>query len=126
MSSVRSGMSIGIVLMLILSSLLIVWSASKAEAQTTTTDCLEHLEPLRGAIAAAEFTNPKDQSSLDAKVTAAETKLGQGKTADAAQKVTDIQTAVNRLAAEGKLADASAINTAINDALGCLNSQTGV
>src|SRR5215212_3836612 len=105
MSSVRSGMSIGIVLMLILSSLLMVWSASTAEAQTTTTSCLAELETLRGAIADpdAGFTNPKDQSSLLAKVDAAESKLLAGKTADAAQKVTDIQTAVNRLAAEGKL-----------------------
>ena len=119
MPSVRSGMSIGIVLMLILSSLLVVLASPKADAQTA---CSTELNALRSAITSANFTNEKDRTNLLLKVDAAEAKLGQGKTQDAVAKIQDIQSAVAKLAAGGKLDqnDANTINDAANAAIACL------
>jgi hypothetical protein len=124
MPSVRSGMSIGILLMLILSSLLIVLSASKAHAQTS---CDTELNTLRSAITSANFTNEKDRNNLLLKVDAAETKLSQGKTPDAVAKIQDIKSAVNKLAAGNKFgsADAQAINDAADAAIACLQPSSG-
>ena len=124
MPSVRSGMSIGILLMLILSSLLMVWSASKADAQTERL-CQSDLDALKSAISLATFTGknaPTDKANLLAKVTAAESKLDEGKTQDAVAKIEDIKSAVNKLAAGNKLgaADAKAINEAADTAIACL------
>jgi hypothetical protein len=127
MPSVRSGMSIGIMLMLILSSLLMVLSASKADAQTT--GCQAELDALEKAIGdATTFTNPeKDQQNLLNKLQNAEAKLSEGKTQDAVAKITDIQNAVARLATGGKLgpADAQAIDAAGDAAIECLQPSSG-
>jgi hypothetical protein len=124
MSSVRSGMSTGIMLMLILSSLLVVLSAPSADAQTA---CQTELGALESAIASATFTNEKDRQNLLAKLSNAEDKLAEGKTDDAVAKITDIQTAVARLAERNKLdpGDARAIETAAADAIGCLQPSSG-
>ena len=126
MSSVRSGMSIGIMLMLILSSLLMVLSAPKADAQAA---CQTELDALESAIrSATTFTNEKDRQNLLAKLSNAETKLTEGKTDDAVAKITDIQTAVARLAERNKLDpdDAQAIDAAAEDARGCLQPSSGM
>jgi len=117
-------MSIGIMLMLILSSLLMVLSASKSNAQTA---CQTELGALESAITSATFTNEKDRQGLLTKLSNAETKLTEGKTADAVAKITDIQTAVARLAEGGKLnsEDAQAIDTAAEDVIVCLQPSSG-
>jgi hypothetical protein len=119
MSSVRTGMSIGILLMLILSSLLMVLSSSKADAQTA---CNTELEALESAIRSATFTNPQDQQNLLIKLQKAEAKLAEGKTQDAVAKITDIRSAVAKLAAGGKLdpEDATDIDAAAASAITCL------
>jgi hypothetical protein len=124
MSSVRSGMSIGIMLMLILSSLLMVLCAPKADAQTA---CQTELDALEGAINSASFTNQKDKLNLLTKLSNAEAKLAVGKTQDAVDKITDIQRAVARLAEGNKLDpdDAQAIDTAAADAIECLQPSSG-
>ena len=124
MPSVRSSMSIGIMLMLILSSLLMVLSASKSNAQTA---CQTELGALESAITSATFTNEKDRQGLLTKLSNAETKLTEGKTADAVAKITDIQTAVARLAEGGKLnsEDAQAIDTTAEDVIVCLQPSSG-
>jgi hypothetical protein len=94
MLSVRSGMSIGIMLLLILSSLLMVLSASKADAQAAWQLQLDTLE---STITSANFTNENDQQNLITKLTNAEAKLAEGKTQDAVAKITDIQSAVGRV-----------------------------
>ena len=124
MSSVRSGMSIGIMLMLILSSLLMVLSAPKADAQTA---CETELDALESAINSASFTNVKDQLNLLTKLSNAEAKLAVGKTQDAVAKITDIQTAVAKLTEGNKLDpdDAQAIDAAAADAIECLQPSSG-
>ena len=124
MSSVRSGMSIGIMLMLILASLLMVLSAPKADAQTA---CQTQLDALEDAINSANFTNEKDELALLAKLGNAEAKLAAGKTEDAVAKITDIQSAVARLAEGNKLDPdgAGAIDTAAADAIECLRPSSG-
>jgi response regulator RpfG family c-di-GMP phosphodiesterase len=119
MPSVRSAMSIGIMLLLILSSLLMVLSASKADAQAA---CQLQLDTLESTITSANFTNENDRQNLLTKLTNAEAKLAEGKTQDAVAKITDIQSAVGRLAERNKLDpdDARAIDTAARDAKGCL------
>jgi hypothetical protein len=126
MPSVRSGMSIGIMLMLVLSSLLMVLSASKADAQAA---CESERGALESAITSATFTNEKDRQNLLTKLTNAEAKLIEGKTADAVAKITDIRTTVARLAEpeRNKLDpdDAQAIDTAAQDAIECLQPSSG-
>jgi hypothetical protein len=124
MSSVRSGMSIGIMLLLILASLLMVLSAPKADAQTA---CQTQLDALEGAINSATFTNKKDELALLAKLSNAEGKLAVGKTEDAVAKITDIQSAVARLAEGNKLDPDGAgdIDTAAADAIECLQPSSG-
>jgi len=117
--------------MLILSSLLMALASSKAaDAQTTTCDAELTLTALSNAISSATtFTNPeKDQQNLLAKVDAARIKLEQGKTADAIAKIEDIELAVNKLAAAGKLgqADANAIIGAADAAIACLDGTSTV
>jgi hypothetical protein len=110
--------------MLVLSSLLVGWSASKADAQTA---CQADLDALESAITSATFTNSKDQANLLNKVQNAETKLSEGKTEDAVGKITDIRTGVAKLAAGGKLGanDAQAIDAAAAAAIQCLQPSTG-
>jgi hypothetical protein len=119
-------MSIGIMLMLVLSSLLMVLSASKADAQAA---CETELGALESAITSATFTNEKDRQNLLTKLTNAEAKLIEGKTADAVAKITDIRTTVARLAEpeRNKLDpdDAQAIDTAAQDAIECLQPSSG-
>jgi hypothetical protein len=124
MSSVRSGMSIGIMLLLILASLLMVLSAPKADAQTA---CQTQLDALEDAINSANFTNEKDELALLAKLGNAEAKLAVGKSEDAVAKLMDIQSAVARLAEGNKLDpdDARAIDTAAADAIECLQPSSG-
>ena len=125
MPSVRSGMSIAILLMLILASLLMVLSSSKSDAQTA---CQTELDALRSAIGSATFTNQKDQVNLIAKLDAAEDKLEQGKTDDAVAKITNIRSAVERLAAGGKVdpQEAKAIDDAAAAAVTCLEGTSSV
>jgi hypothetical protein len=117
-------MSIGIMLLLILASLLMVLSAPKADAQTA---CQTQLDALEGAINSATFTNKKDELALLAKLSNAEGKLAVGKTEDAVAKITDIQSAVARLAEGNKLDPDGAgdIDTAAADAIECLQPSSG-
>jgi hypothetical protein len=118
-------MSIGIMLILILSSLLMVLSSSKADAQPT---CQTELDALESAITSATFTNEKDQQNLLTKLQNAETKLSEGKTQDAVAKLTGIQSAVEKLAAGGKLDQegANAIDDAAEAAIACLEGTSSV
>jgi hypothetical protein len=111
MSTARSGMSKGILLILILASLLMVLYSSKADAQTA---CQTELGDLRTAIDSANFPNGNDQVKLFAKLENAESKLSEGKTADAVAKIGDIRSAVAKLADGGKVDDERA--RAIDDA----------
>ena len=121
MPSVRSGMSTGILLMLVLSALLMVWSASKADAQAETA-CQVELATLDSAILAAPL-NDRDQQNLLTELQNARDKLGEGKTDDDVAKITDIRTA-----AEKKLEakDAQAIVAAADAAIACLGASSGV
>jgi len=102
-----------------------VLSSSKADAQTTS--CGTELDALARAISSATtFTNSnKDQQNLLHKVVQeARKKLDEGKTADAILKIRDIQLAVEKPVAVGKLglADAAAIQGAAADAITCLTT----
>jgi hypothetical protein len=73
--------------------------------------------------------NPeKDQQNLLNKLGYAETKLSEGKTQDAVAKITDIRSAVAKLAARGKLDQDAAndIDVAAADAIACLEGPSSV
>jgi hypothetical protein len=125
MSTARSGMSRGILLILILASLLMVLYSSKADAQTV---CQAELGDLRTAINSATFVNESDQVKLIAKLDNAESKLSEGKTADAVAKIGDIRSAVAKLADGGKVDDegARAIDDAAVAAIECLEGTSSV
>jgi TolA-binding protein len=123
MAAIRSGMSIAILLMLILTSVLMVLSSSKADAQTA---CETELTVLQGAIEDATFTNPQDQENLLIKLQKANDKLTAGKTEDAIAKIADIQSAAEKLAAGGKVEGGDAIVDAAEAAISCLGDTSSV
>ena len=103
-------------------------SVTKGAKEQIFASCQTELDALRSAIGSATFTNQKDQVNLIAKLDAAEDKLEQGKTDDAVAKITNIRTAVERLAAGGKVdpQEAKAIDDAAAAAVTCLEGTSSV
>ena len=122
MVNVRSRISVGILLMLALSTLLLFWSALTASAQTDN-GCLADL---RAATADATFIGKnaaKDEAGLIGKLDSASAKLGEGKNADAIQSLNDFRDKVIMLNAQGKIdpEDAAALIAGADDAIACIN-----
>src|SRR5919112_2992119 len=116
MVNVRARISVGILLMLALSTLLLFWSALTASAQIDN-GCLADL---RAATADATFIGKnaaKDEAGLIGKLDSASAKLGEGKTADAIQSLNDFRTKVVMLNAQGKIdpEDAAALIAGADD-----------
>ena len=123
MSTVKTGVGLGILLGLLMSVLL--WAtASPAQAQSAT-ECQAKIDALRDATLTAEFTGlnaEKDQLGLLGKLDSATTKLEKGKYQDAQQSLISFREKVATLAAEGKLNpdDASNLITLATQAIDCV------
>ena len=133
MQRARSSMSIGILLMLVLSSLLLSWTASQASAQTADQDftqCQQLIANLRLQTESSTFTGQnaeKDRSGLLGKLDSATKKLTEGKPADAIRALTDFSCKVTTLEEKGKIAqgDADALIPGANEAIACIQSHSG-
>src|SRR5215203_2496347 len=120
MVNVRSRISVGILLMLALSTLLLFWSALTAD------DCQLKIANLRTATADATFLGKnaeKDEAGLIGKLDSASAKLGEGKNADAIQSLNDFRDKVIMLNEQGKIDpdDAAALIAGADDAIACIN-----
>lgn len=92
-------------LLAVVAVVLAAGAVSTAQASATTTaDCQAQLSQLRADTVAAQgsFTNLRDFNGALAKLDAAESKLAEGKNADAVQKLADFQTTLNALATAPK------------------------
>jgi hypothetical protein len=124
-------MSIGILLMLVLSSLWLSWSASQASAQTADQDfaeCQLLIDNLRGQTQSATFTGQnaeKDRSGLLGKLDSASKKLAEGKPADAIRSLTDFGTKVSTLEAQGKLTPDQIDDASVAEAIACIERNSG-
>lgn len=92
-------------LLAVLAAVLSFGAVGVASASAATLDeCQAQLEQLQSNTSAAadSFTNVKDFNGAVAKLDAASSKLAEGKTADAAQKLMDFQAKLNALATAPK------------------------
>jgi hypothetical protein len=112
-----------VVLMLLMAAMG-AWT-SVARADHFTGACAFELNAVEAAIRSATFAGQNattDQSNLLAKLEAANAKVAEGKFSDAVDKLDDISDKATALAgaAKPKLADATAINTAVASAIACV------
>ena len=112
-----------------LAAVLSIGVVGVSSASATTLDqCQAQLTQLRSDTIAAQgsFTNLKDFNGAVAKLDAASSKLGEGKNADAVQKLTDFQAQLNALATAPKpKLDAATAQQLIAEAQGvidCINA----
>ena len=98
-----------------------VTTANSVHAQET---CGAQFSELTAAINAATFTGQaeKTRASLLTKVTSAQEKLAQGKTADALQKLNDVRVPVSTLIESGKVTGGERIISAVDATVACINS----
>jgi hypothetical protein len=111
------------VLVLALLALPLVLAAPAAPAAAA--QCDAEFASLTAAIVAADL-DPKTEASVLGKVQDAQAKLAAGKPADAAQKLTDLTSALAPLEQDGKVsaADAAAIRAATEAALQCVTASS--
>jgi hypothetical protein len=93
----------------------------------TTAECQAQIDQLATQTQAATFTGKnadRERSGLLGKLTNAETKLSEGKNADAILKLQDFQGQVRALGQTGKLApaDAESLAAGADAAIACINS----
>jgi hypothetical protein len=123
LSTIRTGVGMGISLGLLMSVLL--WTtASPAQAQTVD-ECQAKINDLRTATQSANFTGQnaaKDQAGLIGKLGSASTKLNQGKFVDARANLVSFRAKVEDLDQQGKIAheDAVALIADADDAIACV------
>jgi hypothetical protein len=125
LSTVRTGVGMGILLGLLMSVFL--WATvSPAQAQTSDfQECQDNISSLEAQTASVTFLgeNPdKSEASLLNKLTQASLKLDADKPLDAIQKLTDFQNAVTSLLAGGKISDADAATliAGADDVIACI------
>ena len=125
MSTVRTGVGMGILLGLLMSVFL--WATvSPAHAQTSDfQECQVQITSLEAQTASVTFLgqNPdKSEASLLNKLTQASLKLDANKPQDAIQKLTDFQITVDSLLAGGKISDedAATLIAGANDVIACI------
>ena len=101
-------------------------AASAAEVCTSRDNAMEHVNAVSDAISGSSFLGKRaynDQTNMLIKAEAAISKLKAYKFDDANDKLVDISDKANALAdsPKVKLADATAINNAVGDAVVCIN-----
>jgi hypothetical protein len=123
MPTVRTGVSMGILLGIVLSALLGV-AAQPAQAQTVD-ECQADIAVLRTQTQSATFVGQnsvKDQAGLIGKLDSASTKLSQGKFQDALANLQSFRARVVALEQQGKIldSDASTLVAGADEAIACV------
>lgn len=80
-------------------------AAGPAAATTSIPYCKEQIDVLKTQTIAAPFKNQKDEDGLVGKLKEASLKLDVAKLGDASQKISDYQTRLGQLNAQGKIDD---------------------
>ena len=124
MSTVRTGVGIGILLGIVLSALL--WVAAQPAHAQTVDECQAGIAELRAQTLSTTFAGQnaaKDQAGLLGKLDSATTKLGEGKTADALKNLNSFSLKVSDLADQGKLdpADANILLAKAGAVIDCID-----
>jgi hypothetical protein len=126
LSTVRTGVGMGILLGLLISVLLWV-TTTPAQAQTTVEECQGKIDTLSEQTESATFVGQnaeKNHMGLQGKLTNASEKLAEGKYADAIQKLENFKTTVSALDEGGKIApgdvDAQTLLTEADEAIACI------
>lgn len=94
-------------------------------ADCSTTSIVQGIADLQGAVATLVITGQnaeKDRGTLQGKLSAALTKIDEGKPLDAAAKLTDFRTRIIQLRDAGKISatDAAALIAAVDPIILCL------
>ena len=117
----------GLAVILTLVALLLLTSTEMANAAHFTGACSAELNAVEAAIEAGTYYGKKaasSESNLLAKLEAAAAKIGLGKFDDAIDKLLDISDKATAWAGarKPKLDDATGINIAVTNAIGCVGS----
>ncbi|MDQ3863956.1 MAG: hypothetical protein M3317_10720 [Actinomycetota bacterium] len=123
MSTVRTGVGMGILLGLVLSALLWI-TAQPAQAQTVD-ECQADIAALRVQTQNAHFIGQnaaKDQAGLIGKLDSASSKLEEGKFTDALANLQSFRAKVVALDEQGKIAheDAVVLLAGVDEAIACV------
>jgi hypothetical protein len=123
MSTVRTGVSMGILLGVVLSALL--WIAAQPAHAQTVEECQADITELRAQTLSTSFIGQnaaKDQAGLVGKLDSASAKLDQGKLTDALANLQSFQAKVITLEGQGKIShtDASTLVMGADEAIACV------
>ena len=123
MSTVRTGVGVGILLGIVLSALL--WVAAQPANAQSVDECQADIAALRAQTLSTTFAGQnaaRDQAGLVGKLDSASAKLSQGKFQDALANLQSFRAKVVALEQQGKISpqDASALITGADEAIACV------
>ena len=123
MSTVRTGLGVGILLGIVLSALL--WIAAQPVHAQIVDECQTDIAALRAQTSSTSFIGQnaaKDQAGLVGKLDSASAKLSQGKFQDALANLQSFRTKVVALEQQGKISptDASVLIASADEAISCV------
>jgi hypothetical protein len=123
MSTIRTGVGMGILLGIVLSMLL--WVAAQPAHAQTVDECQADIAALRAQTLSTTFAGQnaaKDQAGLVGKLDSASAKLSQGKFQDALANLQSFRSKVVTLEQQGKISptDASALIAGADEAIACV------
>jgi hypothetical protein len=123
MSTVRTGVGMGILLGIVLSALL--WVAAQPAQAQTVDECQADIAALRTQTQSATFVgqnSAKDQAGLVGKLDSANAKLSQGKFQDALANLQSFRARVVALDQQSKILDSDASNlvAGADEAVACV------
>ena len=124
MSTVRTGVGVGILLGIVLSALL--WVAAQPAHAQSVDECQADIAALRAqTLSSTTFAGQnaaKDQAGLVGKLDSASAKLSQGKFQDALANLQSFRAKVVALEQQGKISpqDASALIAGADEAIACV------
>jgi hypothetical protein len=123
MSTIRTGVGMGILLGIALSMLL--WVAAQPAHAKTIDECQADIAALRAQTLSTTFAGQnaaKDQAGLVGKLDSARVKLSQGKFQDALANLQSFRSKVVTLEQQGKISstDASALIAGADEAIACV------
>jgi hypothetical protein len=123
MSTVRTGVGVGILLGIVLSALL--WVAAQPAYAQSVDECQADIAALRAQTLSTTFAGQnaaRDQAGLVGKLDSASAKLSQDKFQDALANLQSFRAKVVALEQQGKISpqDASALITGADEAIACV------
>jgi hypothetical protein len=123
MSTVKTGVGVGILLGIVLSALL--WVAAQPAYAQSVDECQADIAALRAQTLSTTFAGQnaaRDQAGLVGKLDSASAKLSQGKFQDALANLQSFRAKVVTLEQQGKISpqDAAALITGADEAIACV------